>query len=82
MQGLRCHFISMSSKSPTKLKVTSRHDHSCLLGRILASNQTNKSIFTIRYILSQTDNAALFLLAYFCAHAHVPSNTNFMQAGI
>ena len=27
MQGL-CHFISISSKSPTKLEVTSRHDHS------------------------------------------------------
>ena len=26
MQGLRCHFILMSGKSPTKLEVTSRHD--------------------------------------------------------
>ena len=26
MQGLRCHFISMSGKSPTKLEVMSRHD--------------------------------------------------------
>ena len=43
MQGLRCHFISLSGKSPTKLEVTSRHDHSCLLGR-KASNQTNKTI--------------------------------------
>ena len=41
VQGLRCHFISMSGKSPMKLEVTSRHDHSCLLGR-KASNQTNK----------------------------------------
>ena len=41
MQGLRCHFISVSGKSPTKLEVTSRHDLSCLLGR-KASNKTNK----------------------------------------
>ena len=27
MQGLRCHFISMSGKIPTNLEVTSRHDH-------------------------------------------------------
>ena len=39
VQGLRCHFISMSGKSPMKLEVTSRHDHSCLLGR-KASKQT------------------------------------------
>ena len=32
VQGLRCHFISMPGKSPMKLEVTSRHDHSCLLG--------------------------------------------------
>ena len=44
MQGLRCHFISMSGKSPSKLEVTCRHDHSCLLGR-KASNQTNKNRF-------------------------------------
>ena len=41
VQGLRCHFISMPGKSPMKLEVTSRHDHSCLLGR-KASKQTNK----------------------------------------
>ena len=41
VQGLRCHFISMAGKSPMKLEVTSRHDHSCLLGR-KASKQTNK----------------------------------------
>ena len=41
MQGLRCHFILMSGKSPIKLEVTSQHDHSCLLGR-KASNQSNK----------------------------------------
>ena len=40
VQGLRCHFISMPGKSPMKLEVTSRHDHSCLLGR-KASKQTN-----------------------------------------
>ena len=40
MQGLRCHFISMLGKSPTQLKVTSRHDHSCLLD----SNQQNQQI--------------------------------------
>ena len=28
MQGWRCHFISMSGKSPTKLEVASQHDHS------------------------------------------------------
>ena len=33
----------MSGKSPTKLEVTSRHDHSCLLGR-KASNP-NKQVF-------------------------------------
>ena len=33
MQGLRCHFISMSGKSPTKSEMTSRHYHSCLQGR-------------------------------------------------
>ena len=27
MQDLRCHYISMSGKSPTKLEVTSRHDN-------------------------------------------------------
>ena len=32
-------FISMSSKSPTELEVTSRIDHSCLLGS-KPSNQT------------------------------------------
>ena len=41
MQDLRCHFISMSGKSATKLEVTSRHDNSCVLGR-KASTQTNK----------------------------------------
>ena len=41
VQGLRCHFISMPGKSPMKLEVTSRHDHSCLLGR-KASKQTNE----------------------------------------
>ena len=41
VQGLRCHFISMPGKSPMKLEVTSRHDHSCLLGS-KASKQTNK----------------------------------------
>ena len=41
VQGLRCHFISMPGKSPMKLEVTSRYDHSCLLGR-KASKQTNK----------------------------------------
>ena len=39
VQGLRCHFFSMPGKSPMKLEVTSRHDHSCLLGR-KASKQT------------------------------------------
>ena len=43
VQGLRCHFISMPGKSPMKLEVTSRHDHSCLLGS-KASKQTNKPI--------------------------------------
>ena len=42
MQGLRCHFISMLGKSPTKLDVTSRYDHSCLMGH-KASTQTNKT---------------------------------------
>ena len=37
-----CQFISMSGKSPTKLKLTSRHDHTCLL-ESKASNQTNSS---------------------------------------
>ena len=41
VQGLRCHFISMPGKSPMKLEVTSRHDHSCLLGR-KASKQASK----------------------------------------
>ena len=40
MQGFGCHFISVSGKNPKQLKVTSRHDHRCLLGR-KASNQTN-----------------------------------------
>ena len=40
VQGLRCHFISMPGKSPMKLEVTSRHDHSCLLGR-----KTSKQTF-------------------------------------
>ena len=44
VQGLRCHFISMPGKSPMKLEVTSRHDHSCLLGR-KASKQTNMKAF-------------------------------------
>ena len=43
VQGLRCHFISMPGKSPMKLEVTSRHDHSCLLGR-KASKQTKTSM--------------------------------------
>ena len=41
VQGLRCHFISMPGKSPMKLEVTSRHDHSCLLGRKASNKQTN-----------------------------------------
>ena len=50
MQGLRCYFISMSGKSPTKFEVTSRHDHSCLLGR-KPSTQTNKQKQTESYIV-------------------------------
>ena len=46
VQGLRCHFISMPGKSPMKLEVKSRHDHSCLLGR-KASKQTNKRFLLI-----------------------------------
>ena len=42
VQGLRCHFISIPGKSPMKLEVTSRHDHSCLLGR-KASKQTKQT---------------------------------------
>ena len=49
MQGLRCHFISMSDIRPTKLEVISRHDHSCLLGR-KTSNQSNKQIYFISYV--------------------------------
>ena len=49
MQGLRCHFMSVSDKSPTKLEVTSRHAHSCLLGR-KALNQTH-----IRRISTEKD---------------------------
>ena len=45
MQDLRCHFISMSGKSPMKLEVTFRHDHSCLLGR-KSSNLTKKLLYT------------------------------------
>ena len=55
MQGLRCHFISMSAKSPTKLKVMSRHDHSCLLGH-KASNQANKPMTQYPHIILQTLN--------------------------
>ena len=43
VQGLRCHFISMPGKSPIKLEVTSRHDHSCLLGRKASKQTNNKS---------------------------------------
>ena len=42
MQGLVCHFISMLGKSPTKLEVTFRYDHSCLMGH-KASTQTKKN---------------------------------------
>ena len=35
----------LPGKSPMKLEVTSRHDHSCLLGR-KASKQTNKQTET------------------------------------
>ena len=44
VQGFRCHFISMPGKSPMKLELTSRHDHSCLLG-LKASIQTNKQTY-------------------------------------
>ena len=48
MQGLRYHFKSTLGKSPEKLEVTSRHDHSLLMGR-KASNQTNKTdVFKLR----------------------------------
>ena len=50
VQGLRCHFISMPGKSPMKLEVTSRHDHSCLLGR-KASKQTNKLFCSYNVVL-------------------------------
>ena len=56
MQGLKCHFISLSGKSLTKLVVTSRHDHSCLLGR-KTSNQTNEDIIVKEIgFLYQKDN--------------------------
>ena len=77
MQGLRCHFISVSGKSPTKLEVKSRHDLSCLLGR-KASNQTNKQnfcatitlkalYFTIPniYYIVQLDKPVVFLSFFF-----------------
>ena len=41
--------MSVSNKSPTKLEVTSRHEHTCLLGR-KALNQTN-----IRRISTEKD---------------------------
>ena len=56
VQGLRCHFISMPGKSPMKLEVTSRHDHSCLLGR-KASKQTNKQSMRDLYTELQSDPA-------------------------
>ena len=57
VQGLRCHFISMPGKSPMKLEVTSRHDHSCLLG-CKASKQTKGFLMT-----------RLILRAWFSHHA-------------
>ena len=42
MLGLRCHFISLSGKSPTKLEVTSRQDHSCLVFTGTKSIKSNK----------------------------------------
>ena len=51
----------MSGKSPTKLEVTSRHDHSCLLGR-KASNQTNKSL-SLRYEINRVE-PGYYNLAY------------------
>ena len=53
VQGLRCHLISMPGKSPMKLEVTSRHDHSCLLGR-KASKQTNKIMTRLISSIKQT----------------------------
>ena len=55
MQGLRCHFISMSGKSPTKLELTSRqlqlqffivssqhiYETLAVYWDVFASNQTN-----------------------------------------
>ena len=55
VQGLRCHFISMPGKSPMKLEVTSRHDHSCLLG-CKASKQTKKNKQEIYIIFSKLEN--------------------------
>ena len=46
VQGLRCHFISMPGKSPMKLEVTSRNDHSCLLGR-KASKQNKQTLWEL-----------------------------------
>ena len=45
MQGLRCHFISMSGKSPTKLEVTSPPNKSCILGLNASIKQTKKTIY-------------------------------------
>ena len=64
VQGLRCHFISMRGKSPMKLEVTSRYDHSCLLG-CKASKQTNKQIYRS---LSLPTRLVLFLVN---AHMYV-----------
>ena len=47
VQGLRCHFISMPGKSPMKLEVTSRHDHSCLLGRKASKQTKQKNIIVL-----------------------------------
>ena len=72
MQGLMCHFISMSGKSPTKLEMTSRHNHSCLLG-CKASNQTKSTerlinglnFLVIKVIFLVSENLGLSQYMYF-----------------
>ena len=64
MQGLRCHFISVSGKSPIKLEVTSRYDHSCLLGR-KASNQTNKQTLLSRLLIDGAPLIAIHKARYY-----------------
>ena len=57
MQGLRCHFILMSFKSPTKFEVT--------------SDMTIAVYWDVKYQIKQTNKNYLFWLFQYLGHFEI-----------